>query len=171
MKIINGLILLVLFMGLNVQAKVLQIAEHGFIVENTIQTAHNSEFFWAKLVKGIDKWWPKDHTWWGQQGQLSIQTFAGGCFCETSGDKSAEHMRISFVEPNKILRMTGGLGPLQEMGMYGALNWTLSANNGATLVTLTYRVSGINPDGFEKLAPIVDKVQTMQLNQLKKYLE
>ncbi|MGJ8680449.1 SRPBCC domain-containing protein [Paraglaciecola sp.] len=173
MKKISGSILLLCFGLINTHAKaeVLQVSEHGFIVENTIQTDKKPEVVWAKLVKDIDKWWPKDHSWWGDMGKLSIQAYAGGCFCEVSDDKSAEHMRISFVNPNKTLRMTGGLGPLQGMGMYGALNWVLSEQEQKTQVTLTYRVTGINPEGFEKLAPIVDRVQSIQLNELKKYLE
>ena len=54
-------------------------------------------------------------------------------------------MRISFVEPNKLLRMSGGLGPLQGMGLYGALDWQFSRVDNMTQVLLTYKVSGIKP--------------------------
>ena len=40
-----------------------------------------------------------------------------------SGARSAEHMRIGFVDPGVQLRMLGGLGPLQGMGLHGALDW------------------------------------------------
>ena len=100
-----------------------------------------------------------------------IETKAGGCFCEVSGDKSAEHMRISFVEPQKLLRMTGGLGPLQGMGMYGSMDWKFSEESGVTTVILKYKVSGYSPDGFEQLAPIVAKVQGLQLEGLKTFLD
>ena len=75
-------------------------------------------------------------------------------------------MRISFVDPPSLMRMTGGLGPLQGMGMYGALEWVFESTDQGTNVTMTYRVNGINPDGFAELAPIVDAVQAIQLGGL-----
>lgn len=33
---------------------------------------------------------------------------------------------MSFVEPYKLLRMTGGLGPLQGMGIQGGLDGSLN---------------------------------------------
>ena len=80
-------------------------------------------------------------------------------------------MRIAFVDPNKIMRMTGGLGPLQGMGMYGALEWTFTAMDQGTEITMSYRVNGINPDGFAELAPIVDRVQAIQLGGLENLLQ
>ena len=149
--------------------KVLHVADYGFAVENTATINATKSAVWKALTEEVDNWWPKDHTWWGAQGTLSIDTHAGGCFCEISGVKSAEHMRISFVEPSKLLRMTGGLGPLQGMGLHGALDWQLSEKDGVTKVTLTYRVSGYSPEGYEKLAPIVAQVQGLQLQGLVDY--
>lgn len=162
--------LLVLLLSPVSGAKVISIKDHGFIVENQIQVERPSAQSWLALVNDVGKWWPADHTWWGKAENLSIQTRAGGCFCEVDGEKSAEHMRISFVDPNKLLRMTGGLGPLQGMGMYGALDWQLKATDKGTQITLTYRVTGINPDGFAQLAPVVAHVQGLQLAGLGQYL-
>ncbi|WP_026375128.1 polyketide cyclase/dehydrase [Aestuariibacter salexigens] len=147
------------------------ISDNGFIVENRIETTIDSKTVWHALVNDVDKWWPKDHSWWGEQGTFRIDDKAGGCFCEIAGDRSAVHMTISFVDPESTLRMTGGLGPLQGMGMYGALDWAFSQQQDNTVVTLTYRMQGINPDGFEALAPIVDRVQAIQLNGLKQFVE
>jgi uncharacterized protein YndB with AHSA1/START domain len=155
----------------NLQAKVIHVTDHGFIVENSFTTEQSSEKVWLALVNNIDKWWPKDHSWWSEQGTFSIDAKAGGCFCEVAGDRSAEHMHISYVEPHKLLRMTGGLGPLQSMGVYGSLDWTFSEVDGKTKITLTYSVTGINQYGFEKLAPIVARVQGNQLNGLKQFVE
>ena len=147
------------------------VSDHGFIVTNTISSKVTPDEMWNALVNDVDLWWPKDHSWWGKQGKFSIEPLAGGCFCEVAGQRSSVHMQISFVEPNKLLRMTGGLGPLQGMGMHGALDWVFETNEETTAITLTYRVSGINPEGFEQLAPIVAKVQGIQLNALKAYVE
>ncbi len=151
--------------------EVLLIAETGFIIENSILVKSNRESTWRAFTQQVGQWWPADHTYWGDSSSLTIDNFAGGCFCEKNGDKSAEHMRISFVDPLSLMRMTGGLGPLQGMGMYGALEWVFETNEQGTKVTMTYRVNGINADGFEQLAPIVDRVQALQLGGLENLLQ
>ena len=80
-------------------------------------------------------------------------------------------MRISFVDPSKLMRMTGGLGPLQGMGMFGALEWKFETIERGTEITMTYRVNGISPDGFAELAPIVDRVQAIQLGGLENLIQ
>lgn len=67
--------------------------------------------------------------------------------------------------------MTGGQGPLQGMGRYGALDWQFTPGETGTQITLTYRVNGINPDGYAQLAPIVSSVQGLQLKALNAYLD
>jgi len=170
-KVKNGLILYLALMSVNAIAKVLFVDSHGFSVENKVEIKAHSEKVWQVLVNDVDLWWPKEHSWFGDKGRFFIESKAGGCFCEVSGDKSAEHMRISYVEPKKLLRMTGGLGPLQGMGMYGSMDWKFSETDGMTTLILKYKVSGYSPDGFEQLAPIVAKVQGLQLGGLKSYLE
>ena len=169
MKKLISLCLLLLCIPSLSQAKVLHVAEHGFVVENKQSIALKKSVVWRALVDNVDQWWPKDHSWW--KGKFSIDEFAGGCFCEVNGTQSAEHMRISFVDPHNTLRMTGGLGPLQQMGMHGALDWKFSDDDGQTTVTLTYSVSGIRAEGFSDLAPIVARVQGMQLAALFNYLQ
>lgn len=152
-------------------AALLHSDTHGFIIENQIETKVPKEQAWRALIDDVGKWWPSDHTWWGDATNLTINEFAGGCFCEKSGNNTAEHMRISFVDQYKLLRMTGGLGPLQGMGMYGSLDWSLTeTDTGNTTITLKYTVSGINSGGYKDLAPIVDQVQAMQLGGLGKFL-
>ncbi|NKB35512.1 MAG: SRPBCC domain-containing protein [Pseudomonadales bacterium] len=147
-------------------AEVITIAETGFIIENKIQVNTNKATTWQAFSEEVDLWWPKDHSWWGVDSTLSIDSFAGGCFCEIGVEKSAEHMHIVFVDPPNQMRMTGGLGPLQGMGMFGALEFVFNENETGTEVVMTYRVNGINPDGFEQLAPIVDQVQAIQIEGL-----
>lgn len=151
-------------------AKVIYVADNGFAVENSVTISKSPEQVWQALIYNIDDWWPKDHSWWGADGRFSIDPVAGGCFCEVAGKRSAEHMRISFVEPSKLLRMTGGLGPLQGMGMFGALDWKFETEGSGTTITLTYKANGYLEGGFDSLAPIVEKVQGMQLQGLADFL-
>jgi hypothetical protein len=115
----------------------------------------------------IGEWWNADHTYFGQSKNLTIEAKAGGCFCEKSGDKEVLHMTVSYVDPNSEVRMTGGLGPLQMMGVQGGMSWKFIAiNDNQTQIVHHYQVSGFNKDGLDALAPIVDKVQTLQVESL-----
>src|SRR3546814_2096701 len=89
---------------------------------------------WRALVDDVDRWWPKDHSWWGGESTLSIEPVAGGCFCERTADgkRSARHMVVVFAEPGKLLRLAGGLGPLQGMGLHGVMEWRLAPIEGGT---------------------------------------
>ena len=158
----------------------------GFSITNESESTAPIETVYSHFIQDVDKWWPKDHTWW--KGMLSIDEQAGGCFCEVTQTASAAHMQISYVEPNKKVVMTGGLGPLQEMGLSGALTWEFStAEENAssnddtkrepspkTKVTLTYHASGnihfngqrASNEDAANLVTVVDKVQAQQLNAL-----
>lgn len=167
-------------------AKVNYADNSGFSITNVSKSQAPVEVVYSHFIQHVDMWWPKDHTWW--EGVLRIDEQAGGCFCETLDSASAVHMQISVIEPNKKVVMTGGLGPLQEMGITGALTWEFSSieNNTAantdtavdmpnkTQVTLTYNASGnihfngekASVDDAVNLVNVVDKVQAQQLNAL-----
>ena len=167
-------------------AKVNYADNSGFSITNTSESAAPIEAVYSHFIQQVDKWWPKDHTWW--KGTLSIDEQAGGCFCEVTQTASAAHMQISYVEPNKKVVMTGGLGPLQEMGISGALTWEFSTMEESassneetkrkfspkTKVTLTYHASGnihfsgqrASSEDAANLVKVVDKVQAQQLNAL-----
>lgn len=151
-------------------AEVKFVSASGFIVENSYEVDSTPQQVWEGLVNHVGDWWPSDHTWFGDAHNLILEARPGGCFCEIDGDRQVEHMRISHVDPGRLLRMLGGLGPLQGMGMHGALDWQISSTGQRSKVTLSYRVSGVNPDGFSQLAPIVDQVQNQQLKGLIDYL-
>jgi uncharacterized protein YndB with AHSA1/START domain len=148
-------------------AAIKDTAVNGFTVENAIRVPVDSIKAWKALVDDVDRWWPKDHTWWGKQGVLSIEPRAGGCFCERHGEQQAQHLLVTFVDPGKLLRLTGGLGPLQGMGLSGVLEFRLApAAGGGTIITMYYRAGGYTPDDLSKLAPVVDRVQALQIGGL-----
>ena len=149
---------------LPVHAEVRDARHDGFTVENHVQVPVAPPVAWRMLVRDVDRWWPKDHSWWGTAGRLQITAQPGGCFCETAGTRGAEHLRVVFVDPPTLLRFRGGLGPLQGMGLGGVMEWRLRAlDGGGTEVTWWYRANGATPDDLTPLAPLVDRVQAQQL--------
>lgn len=156
-------------------AAVVDATASGFTLENSREVPVDAGTAWKALVEDVDRWWPKDHTWWGNESTLSIDPRAGGCFCERvrkAGDgREAQHLTVTFVEPGKLMRMIGGLGPLQGMGLHGVLEWRIVATGeSATRITLWYRAGGYAPDDLSKLAPVVDRVQAAQLGALADFL-
>lgn len=118
-------------------------------------------------MNNINSWWLNDHTWFGDASRLSLNATAGGCFCEIDGDRQAQHMQVTYVHPNKALRLVGGLGPLQSLGMSGTMTITFADN----LVSLDYIVGGYPTMDFTKLAPVVDGVLSQQLASFSRYGE
>ena len=153
------------------RAEVKDAAASGFTIENSEVVPVDADTVWRALVADVDRWWPKDHSWWGAASKLSIEPRAGGCFCEIAGEQQALHMTVTFVDPGKTLRMVGGLGPLQGMGLHGAMEFRLApADDGGTRITLYYRAGGYSPDDLGKFASVVDQVQGLQLGGLAGYL-
>jgi hypothetical protein len=151
-------------------AEVKDASASGFTVENSTVVPVDAAAAWHALIGRVDSWWPKEHSWWGAASKLSIDARAGGCFCEMAGNRQAQHMRVVFVDPPKMLRMIGGLGPLQGMGLSGVLEWRMAAVDGGTRITLWYRAGGYTPDDLGKFAHVVDSVQALQLGGLANYL-
>ena len=152
-------------------AAVVDATASGFTIENSVDVAVDAMTAWKALVDDVGDWWPRGHTWWGEAGELTIEPRAGGCFCERNGAQQAQHLQVTFVDPGKLLRMTGGLGPLQGMGLHGVLEFRLAPGaNGGTAITLFYRAGGYTPDDLKGFAAVVDQVQAQQLGGLAAHL-
>lgn len=153
-------------------AEVLSSSAAGFALEQRIEVATDPQRTWRALVEDIGTWWPRDHTWWGAESTLSLEARAGGCFCERAGERSAEHLRVVFVDAPNTLRLLGGLGPLQGMGLHGALEFSISAReDGGSEVRMRYTVGGYSATDLSGFAPVVDRVQGQQLEGLRAHLE
>ncbi len=171
MKALAGAFLLaVATVAAPAQAAIKDAKPNGFTVENSEWVPVSPQVAYAALVNDVGRWWPADHTWWGDASKLSISDKVGGCFCEINGAQQAWHMTVTFTDPGKLMRMTGGLGPLQGMGLDGALEWRFVEEKGGTRITLWYRAGGYTPDDMSTFAPVVDKVQGLQLGGLAAFL-
>jgi len=148
------------------QAEVIDGSANGFSIQIERELAANQQQAYRQFLN-ISQWWLDDHTYFGNSNKLSINPNARGCFCEVDGDKQVLHMTVSDVEPNKEIRMIGGLGKMQMMGINGGMSWQFLAIDSKNIkIVHRYQVSGALEGGLDKLAPIVNKVQTLQVESL-----
>ncbi|MGV6850947.1 MAG: SRPBCC domain-containing protein [bacterium] len=167
----HKLILMILaFVSTSVLAEVTASGDNGFNIRIERAVPVSADVAYQQFIR-INEWWISDHTWFGDAQKLLIQPKAGGCFCEIAPQGQVLHMLVTYVSPGREIRMTGGLGPLQMMGVYGGMSWTFKdlGNNNSQIIQ-SYNVTGFSPDGFQKLAEIVNKVQSLQTDALIKKL-
>jgi hypothetical protein len=138
----------------------------GFVLREEVEYAGPPAAAWQRPVR-VGDWWGGSHTYSGDASRLTMKLEPGGCWCESLPSGGfVRHMDVVYVEPNVALRLVGGLGPLQQMGVSGALTFTLKAgSSGKTRVVAEYAASGYAADGFTELAPAVDRVLGAQLNR------
>jgi len=152
-------------------AEVLSASSNGFEVRETVHVAAAPDKAYAALLLPA-RWWSSDHTFSRNAANLNLDARAGGCWCETLPDGgSAEHLRVVYAAPGKALRLRGALGPLQGMGVDGAMTWSLKGSANGTDISVSYAVGGFSKDGFEELSKGVDHVLSEQTERLKKFID
>jgi hypothetical protein len=149
-----------------VQAAVMGSTADGFTVREEVQFAGSPSSAWKRLIE-VGSWWDPQHTYSGRSSNLTLTLQPGGCWCETLENGGfVRHLDVVLVIPEKTLRLTGGLGPLQGMGATGALTFTLrSASPTATTVIAEYSVVGYSREGLTSIAGAVDQVLSEQLQR------
>jgi uncharacterized protein YndB with AHSA1/START domain len=155
------------------QGKVAAREAGGFVISHQLTLSGTPERVFIALTDEIAGWWDADHSYSGQAENLSLDARAGGCFCERlPNGGSVEHMRVVFASPGRLLRLVGGLGPLQGMGASGSMDFNLrAASETTTHLEFRYLVSGYAPDGLGDIADPVDTVLVNQLARLAEFLE
>ena len=164
---------LLIFSGmyLNSAAEVIYCSQFGFSVKNEILIAAEKNMVFKFFSEDIGKWWQDAHTYSGNSENMLLDLKAGGSFIELLPNGSVTHMSIVYVDSVKMVRMEGGLGPLQSLGVSGSMTWSFEDTETGTKLVLIYNVSGYTPDGLESWAEPVDAVLRAQLESLKKYSE
>ena len=157
------------------RAELLKSAETGFTARNAVSIAARPDAVWAALIEPA-RWWNPAHSWSGEATSFSLDARAGGCFCEAlPNGGSVEHQRVLFVSPGKLLRLAGGLGPLQPEPVSAVMSWELKADGEGTRLTQTYAVrgavSGGGEGGLGAWAAPVDGVIREQLERLQRLVE
>ena len=176
-RIVSGLAGVLVFTGAlatppSARADVLHAEASGFVVRHERTVLAPPEMAWRMLVGHVAEWWHPDHTYGGDAASLYIEARPLGCFCERMGTNDVVvHMTVTMLRENRLLRLTGGLGPLGMMGVDGNLLISLFPSDDSTRIVLEYRVGGYEPDGLARIAPAVDGVLGEQIDRFVRFVE
>jgi len=155
-----------------VHAEVIGAGPGGFSLVNEVTIDASRAKVWTAAVYELGQWWSGEHSISGNPANMSIDPRPQGCFCEAIGEHAGVvHLTVTFVNPQVLLRLTGGLGPLGLMGVNGNMTWELFDADDGTLVRFSYAVGGYQPEGLDSLAGPVDNVIGEALNRLKAHIE
>lgn len=169
-RLLLALILAVSFCRISAQAEVNASSDCGFQLSASRTTDASPEIAYKALLQ-VDQWWNPEHTYTLDASNLAMD-LDRRCFCERLPKEGfVRHMEIVYHSPGSMLRLIGGLGPLQELGIHGALTVKLKKAGKKTIIEWTYNASGYLPGGMKPLAPVVDRVQVEQLERLIKYCD
>ena len=158
-------------LSLGAKAEVIHQAAGGFTTKHEVETSLTPERLYRALINDVRDWWNPDHSYTGDGDNLRIDARGGGCFCEQLENGSMEHMRIVYAENGKLLRMMGGLGPLQTIAAGGPLDWAITATDTGSKLTVTYQVGGYLEGGLQAWAAPVDGVVGEQVQRLKQHAD
>ena len=158
------------------QAELVTATDAGFVISHTAEIPADRAAVWKMLIAPA-QWWSSDHTYSGKAENLYLDAQATGCFCEklprpadapeTQRMGSVEHMHIVYADPQRgVLRMTGGLGPLQAEAVSGVMTIALKPEGEGTRLTLRYVVGGAWQGKPAELGPLVDRVLGEQVQRL-----
>lgn len=158
-------------------AEVVETSADRFVTRDEVVVRAAPKAAWLALISPGD-WWDDDHTWSGEAANMSITPQGGGCFCERIPEQdttvrvglagSAQHMTVVMAQPEKVLRMRGGLGPLQSEPAEGVLTITMQSDgkSGGTKIVWEYVVGGSMRYDLGTIAKAVDGVMSQQLARL-----
>lgn len=156
-------------------AEVVAADDGGFVTRDEAVIDATPKEVWLALISPA-KWWSSSHTWSADSSNLTLKPQAGGCFCERIPEDpdpkritlegSVEHMRVIQAYPERALRMSGALGPLQSEPVNGVLTISISEVEEGTRVVWEYVVGGYMRYDVAMIAPAVDGVMSEQLNGL-----
>lgn len=165
-----------LAMAVPAEAELAAMSDAGFVSDHTVTVAAEPAAVWKVLI-APNHWWSASHTYSGDAANLYLDAQATGCFCEklpkpagaSDGQRmgSVEHMHVVQADPQRgVLRMVGGLGPLQAEAVQGVLTITLTKAGGQTQIKWRYAVGGVWQAKPAELAPLVDKMLAEQVRRL-----
>lgn len=172
MKIILSISVIFCLTILPSRAEVVASADAGFQIEISEPLSVDANRAFEHLTQDIGKWWNSDHTYSGDARNLSM-SLEEKCLLEKLPKGGfVRHLEVVNFQPGKLVTLTGGLGPLQPMGVNGALTFSFTKSEDESVrLEVAYNVHGFAKDGFKSLAPAVDSVLAEQVKRFKKFCE
>ena len=142
----------------------------GFVSSHDIEIAAPPDRVFDALINEVAEWWDPSHSYSGDAANFSFDGLLGGmALVEDLGEGGfVIHLRVVFARVPETLILTGGLGPLQRLGVADSMSFDLEATQAGTQLKYRYTVNGRN---VGPLAEPVDRVQLGQLERLKRYVE
>jgi uncharacterized protein YndB with AHSA1/START domain len=149
------------------RAEVAERWDTGFKLVNVVQVSAPPDRVYQALGE-IGRWWDPEHSY---GGTMSLELRPGGCWCEPTAGGGVRHGAVEMALPGQTLRLSGGLGPLQQEGLSAVLTYQLNAKDGGTEVTQTYMIGGARPDVIKQFPAPVDGVIKAALLRFERYVE
>lgn len=154
---------------------VVETSASGFSLSLDVPVNAAPSTTYVCFVKNVGQWWDPDHTHSSDAAKLSFDTTRDGGLIEAlPGGGFVRHLQLVTLIPGELIRLEGGLGPLQEHGVHGAMTIQFNSVDKGTVIKLDYNVGGHMPNGkvtFQQWAPIVAQVIRQQLKRLKTHCE
>jgi hypothetical protein len=170
MRFLIGALLFLIAAG-PAAAEVVDSSANGFTVRNAAPIAAHPSRVYNVAIDLVGRWWNPAHTFSKNAANLTLDATPGGCLCERLANGGAVHLTVIHVMPQREVRFTGALGPLQQTGVAGSMIWKLTESTGGTQFEWGYTVGGYMPGGLAAIAPAVDAVLAGQLQRLKRFVE
>ena len=145
------------------------VTPSGFVVTHRAELTAPPAAVYA-AIGHPNQWWNAEHSYSGKAENFTLDLRAGGCFCEAWDGNSVEHARVISARRDRLVRLEGGLGPLQDRAVSAVLTFTIATLESKTVLTMTYRVRGADAD-LDKIAAPVDGVLGDQFSRLTALLE
>ena len=156
---------------LSAAAEVTSAGRNGFSLRIETVSHASPEISYDAFV-AIQRWWNVAHSYGGKAENLSLSVTPGGAFLEKLDSGGfVRHMEVVYANPGREIRLLGGLGPLQPMGLDGAMTVQFEPFGKGSKTIMTYNVSGFSSQGLQSLAPVVDKVQAGQMQRHAAYAD
>jgi len=150
-------------------AEVVSADAHGFEVSNSVSLVLPINQAYAAFARP-GAWWSDEHTYSGKAANMRLALQPGGCFCETNPEGGGvEHLRVSVVQPNERIVMTGSLGPLLYEAASGVMDVKFERIAGGSRVVMNYRAAGFAKGNADKMAAVVDTVLAEQLRRYRAF--
>ena len=140
---LSGFSLVLLLCATGVKAEMAQPTPGLTVFSFQLHAKGNAASAYA-AVTHPETWWNGEHSYSGSASNMTLEPVAGGCWCETLPiGGSVQHMRVLAAIPGKLLRLTGGLGPLQAEPVTGVMTFSFKDDPaGGATIDVKYRLSG-----------------------------